>query len=73
MACGKPVVASNVGGVGEVVDEQSGILVAPGDAKALSNAILQARSRVWDAQGIRRKIVAGFNRSHLDQYNPKSN
>ena len=64
MACGKPVVASNVGGVGEVVDEQSGILVAPGDAKALSNAILQARSRVWDAQGIRRKIVAGFNWSH---------
>jgi len=64
MACGKPVVASNVGGVSEVVDEQSGILVAPGDAEALFNAILQARSRVWDTQSIRRKIVDGFNWSH---------
>ena len=60
MACGKPVVASNVGGVGEVVDDQSGILVTPGDVEALSNAILHAKNRNWDAEGIRSKIVAGY-------------
>jgi glycosyltransferase involved in cell wall biosynthesis len=60
MACGKPVVASDVGGVGEVVDDQSGILVTAGDVEALSNAILHVKNRTWDAEGIRRKIVAGF-------------
>jgi len=60
MACGKPVVASNVGGIGELVDEQSGILVAPGDADALCEALLQAKNHVWDAEIIRKKIVENF-------------
>lgn len=60
MACGKPVVASNVGGIAEVVDEQSGILVEPGDANALCEALLQAKNRVWDGEIIRNKIVENF-------------
>jgi glycosyltransferase involved in cell wall biosynthesis len=61
MACGKPVVASNVGGVSEVVDDQSGIMVAPGDPKALSQALLAATSRNWDPDIIRHKIVEEFS------------
>ena len=39
---GKPVVASNVGGLPDVViNEQTGKLVPPGDAQALATAILQ--------------------------------
>ena len=61
MACGKPVVASQVGGVPELVDAQSGILVPPGDPEALCEALLQAAGRAWDAQAIRQKIVDGFS------------
>jgi starch synthase len=40
MACGKPVIATNVGGVPEVVkDRVSGILVSPRDPEALHSAM----------------------------------
>ena len=42
MALGKPVVASNVGGVPEIViDGKIGILVSPGDAEELANGLLE--------------------------------
>jgi glycosyltransferase involved in cell wall biosynthesis len=41
MALAKPVVATRVEGISEVVrDAETGVLVAPGDASALSQAIL---------------------------------
>ena len=40
MATGKPVVAARVGGVPEIVDGQTGILVPPKDAKAIAEAVL---------------------------------
>lgn len=40
MACGKPVVATNGGGVPEiVVDQKTGLLVPPGDSPAMAEAI----------------------------------
>ena len=42
MACGKPVIATNVGGIPEVVqDRVSGILVPIGDFKALYSAMIE--------------------------------
>ena len=39
MACGKPVIASNVAGPNETITPDTGILVPPGDTKALFEAI----------------------------------
>jgi glycosyltransferase involved in cell wall biosynthesis len=61
MACGVPVVATDVGGVAEVVDDQSGIIIPPGDSAALTEALLQAYRIKWDRELIREKIVKGFS------------
>jgi glycosyltransferase involved in cell wall biosynthesis len=52
MACGRPVVASNVGGLPDMVDESCGILVAPGDPQALSGALMAALARPWPEKAI---------------------
>jgi len=39
MACGLPVVGTSAGGVGELVCEQTGVLVPPDSASALSEGI----------------------------------
>jgi glycosyltransferase involved in cell wall biosynthesis len=39
MACGKPVIATDVGGVKEVIDKESGRLVPPKDSHALEREI----------------------------------
>ena len=39
MACGLPVISSDVGGVKEALGDDAGILCAAGDAKALSKAV----------------------------------
>jgi glycosyltransferase involved in cell wall biosynthesis len=45
LACGRPVIASAVGGIPELVDPgQTGLLVPPGDAHALADAIERLRS-----------------------------
>jgi glycosyltransferase involved in cell wall biosynthesis len=42
MACGKPVVASNAGGIPELVrDRTDGILVRPGDVRGLADSIIE--------------------------------
>jgi glycosyltransferase involved in cell wall biosynthesis len=41
MASGKPIVASNIGGIPEIIsDDENGILVEPNDPEALSKAIV---------------------------------
>jgi glycosyltransferase involved in cell wall biosynthesis len=67
MACGTPVVATRAGALPEVVgsDEEGGLLVPPGDAKALSNAIRRILSQpdlaVRLAAGGRQRVQRLFN------------
>lgn len=53
MACGKPVVASAVGGIPEIIQQgENGILVEPENPAALAEAII----RVLEDEGLRTKI-----------------
>jgi glycosyltransferase involved in cell wall biosynthesis len=47
LSCGTPVIAPNVGGVPEIVNDQNGLLVNPNDAKSLYRALI--------------KIINGYN------------
>jgi glycosyltransferase involved in cell wall biosynthesis len=49
MACGKPIVATKVGGIPEaIVNNDLGILVDPRNERALASAILEALERKWN-------------------------
>jgi teichuronic acid biosynthesis glycosyltransferase TuaC len=61
LACGRPVVATNVGGIPELVNSESGILVAPQDSQALAEALSNALSRRWDDAGISRRSQRGWD------------
>lgn len=66
MACGKPVVASNTGGLTEIVrDGETGLLVPPQDPAALANAIKTVlanppQAAVWGENG-RRRVQTNFS------------
>ena len=48
LASGRPVVASEVGGVPELIDERNGVMVPSGNAEALASAIKAVLNRSWD-------------------------
>jgi len=52
LACGCPVVATNVGGIPELCNERSGILVPPRDTERLRRALDEALSKTWDRESI---------------------
>ena len=62
MAAGKPIVASNVGGIPDLVkDGQNGFLVKPGDSKSLSFAIkkLLDDKKMREEMGKKGRAMAG--------------
>lgn len=59
LSCGRPVIATSVGGILELVNKQSGILVSPRDSLGLADAIDTALQRNWDE----RLISEQFHRS----------
>jgi len=63
LLCGIPVVATNVGIVSEVITEENGIVIPPGNQEALENAInrMLDTCRSYDKQLIRSKVVSAFS------------
>ena len=55
LASGRAVVASNVGGIPELMDETCGHLIPPMDVPALTQALDQTLTQTWDAQAISTK------------------
>lgn len=60
LCAGTPVVASKVGGIPELVDDNCGILVPPGNTQALATAITQALTRDFDYEAIARSAQSRF-------------
>ena len=56
LACGRPVVATPVGGIPEVVDAASGLLVPARDADALADALAKALAQDWDEAALARRF-----------------
>jgi teichuronic acid biosynthesis glycosyltransferase TuaC len=52
LACGRPVVATNVGGIPEIMSDACGRLVPPRDARALAQALNSVLDSQWDAASI---------------------
>ncbi|MGC9093888.1 MAG: glycosyltransferase family 4 protein [Bacteroidota bacterium] len=72
MSCGKPVVASNIGGVPEVVvDGVTGFLVKPNDPRQLAQKIIllleNEELRVKMGKAAREHAIQYFDRNHLVQ------
>ena len=66
LACGRPIVATTVGGIPEVVDKASGILVPPREAKPLALAMSDALSRTWDERALSRRFSRGWDEVAAD-------
>jgi len=64
MACGLPVVGSNVGGLKEIITEDTGIRVEPGDVRALSEAL---RMLISDEK-LRRKLGHAARKRAVEFY-----
>jgi glycosyltransferase involved in cell wall biosynthesis len=61
LACGQPLVATNVGGIPELVNEASGLLVPPRDAGALRQALEKALAKQWDSAEIARTSTRSWD------------
>lgn len=56
LACGRPVVATDVGGTREILNERNGILIPPRQADVLQKALEQALRANWDREAIARAM-----------------
>jgi teichuronic acid biosynthesis glycosyltransferase TuaC len=60
LSCGRPVVATTVGGIPELVSDLCAILVPPKDPVALTDGIRDALKRRWDSVEIARRMRRGW-------------
>jgi glycosyltransferase involved in cell wall biosynthesis len=52
LACGRPMVATQVGGIPEIMSDACGRLIPPRDVNALTQALDSVLSTQWDASSI---------------------
>ena len=61
LCAGTPVAGACIGGIPELIDEQSGVVFQPFDKEAMAAAISTAMDRQWDYADIARKALARFS------------
>ena len=72
MACGLPIITSDVGGIAEHMDDSKGKLINAGDTKSLKNSMehMIENADEYDANTIRDYAIKNFsNQSVADQFN----
>lgn len=67
MACGKPIIASAVGGIPDMIGHDAGLLVAPGDVNELASAMLLLAR---DCE-LRKRMGIAARRRYLELFSPK--
>ncbi len=67
LACGKPVIATRVGGIAEIIDSNKGILIEPGDEDSLCEAMnfMLDHATDYDARALRDYAVENFSFSRV--------
>jgi teichuronic acid biosynthesis glycosyltransferase TuaC len=68
LSCGRPVVASNVGGIPELLNSRCGVLVPPRDAQRLSQGLAQALVHPWDQEEIANQHHRGWDQVARETY-----
>jgi glycosyltransferase involved in cell wall biosynthesis len=61
LACGRPVVATHVGGIPEIVDRDNGVLTQPRDARSLAAALGATLTRSWDEDRLSRRFARSWD------------
>ncbi|MFT6815808.1 MAG: glycosyltransferase involved in cell wall biosynthesis [Sphingobacteriales bacterium] len=63
LACGKPVIATKVGGIPEIITSNNGILVSPGNEKELAKAMSDVHTNkiTFDPTLLRKSVVDKFD------------
>jgi glycosyltransferase involved in cell wall biosynthesis len=61
LASGRPVVATNVGGIPEIMSEEFGRLVPPRNPAALAEALRSVLATQWDAAAISAHMSRGWD------------
>jgi glycosyltransferase involved in cell wall biosynthesis len=64
LACGVPTVATDVGGTGEVVVPDTGVLIPPGDPEALADAVVQ----LFEDPGRREAMSLAARKRHATHF-----
>lgn len=62
LACGRPVVASEVGGIPEVVDAANGVLVRPRDVADLARGLDLALAQTWNEVALSSRFSRSWSR-----------
>lgn len=71
MACGKAIISTTVGAIPEVISEENGILVEPGDVQALASALVECAQNIDRVKKMSKcnieKIDAEFSMKKMHQ------
>ena len=70
MACGLPVVVTKVGALPEIVNEQNGLLVPPGNCQALADAMEQCCHTYnnYNGEEMRKKVVDRYSKEKVGAF-----
>lgn len=61
LACGRPIVATPIGGIVEIVDATNGVLTPVGDSESLAKSLSLALQRDWDEAALSRKFSRSWD------------